>query len=292
MHHTPRQRFTLIELLVVMVVIAILASMLMPAMQGAKNTARLVHCISNIRQLAIAAGGIYPNDNDRIVVPGVGAGPTTRLYAGAVRDQGMYGVDGTQGYSVSWLELIQDKTVDLSANRADEVYDIAYCPDDESHVNPFGKKGWWFGFGYVRQQSYALNHNFTNAQGINLPAPRYLNYVRITRALVPRETVLIAETHYSTVWGARPHFVSTWPGISRTANHGALEVMTNEPQSVWPDVGAISLPRHGGRGFNVAFTDLHVAFIEHDGRANSPWKNPISSADIAEMEKHWLVDYE
>jgi prepilin-type N-terminal cleavage/methylation domain-containing protein/prepilin-type processing-associated H-X9-DG protein len=292
MHHTPRQRFTLIELLVVIVVIAILMSMLMPAMQGAKNTARLVHCISNTRQLAIAAGGIYPNDNDRIVVPGVAPGPTTRLYTGAVRDQGMYGVGRTHGYSVSWLELIQDKTVDLSANRADEVYDIAYCPDDESYVNPYGKKGWWFGYGYVRQQSYALNHNFTNAQGIHLPAPRYLNYVKITRALVPNETVLIAETHYSTVWGARPHFLSTWPGISRTANHGALEVMTNEPQSVWPDVGAISLPRHGGRGFNVAFTDLHVEFIEHDGRANSPWKNPTSSADIAEMEKHWLVDYE
>ena len=145
MHHTPRQRFTLIELLVVIVVIAILMSMLMPAMQGAKNTARLVHCISNTRQLAIAAGGIYPNDNDRIVVPGVAPGPTTRLYTGAVRDQGMYGVGGTHGYSVSWLELIQDKTVDLSANRADEVYDIAYCPDDESHVSPYGKKGWWVG---------------------------------------------------------------------------------------------------------------------------------------------------
>ena len=209
--------------------------MLIPALQGAKNTARLVHCISNTRQLAIAAGGIYVNDNDRIVVPGVGAGPTTRLYAAVVRDQGNYGVGHEHGYSVSWLELIQDKTVDLSANRADEVYDIAYCPDDESHVNPYGKKGWWFGFGYVRQQSYALNHNFTNAQGIHLPAPRYLNYVRITRALVPNETVLIAETHYSTVWGARPHFLSTWPGISRTANHGALEVMINEPQSVWPE---------------------------------------------------------
>jgi prepilin-type processing-associated H-X9-DG protein len=278
-------------LLVVIAVIAILISILLPAMGGAKSMARLVHCISNTRQLAIAAGGIYPNDNDRIVVPGVAPGPP-RLYVGAVRDQGMYGVGGTHGYTVSWLELIQDNTVDLSANRADEVYDIAYCPDDEFHANPYGKKGWWFGYGYVRQQSYALNHNFTNAQGIHLPAPRYLNYVKITRAIVPSETVLIAETHYSTVWGARPHFVSTWPGIPRTANHGALEVMTNEPQSVWPDVGAISLPRHDGKGFNVAFADLHIEFIKHDGRANSPWKNPTSPADIAEMEKHWVVDYE
>jgi prepilin-type N-terminal cleavage/methylation domain-containing protein len=68
MHHTPKPRFTLIELLLVMVVVAVLASMLMPAMQGAKSTARLAHCISNIRQLATAAGGIYANDNDRIVV--------------------------------------------------------------------------------------------------------------------------------------------------------------------------------------------------------------------------------
>ena len=100
--------------------------------------------------------------------------------------------------------------------------------------------------------------------------------------------MLIVETHYSAVWGARHHFAATFPNV-----HGdGPYPMINEPQFIWPSIGAISLARHEGRGFSVAFTDLHVEFIEHDGRANSPWKNPTSSADIAEMEKHWLVDYE
>ena len=90
----------------------------------------------DIRQLAIGAGGIYANDYDRIVVPGV----PTRLYTAAVRDQGNYGVDGTHGYSGSWLELIQDNPVDLSANRPEAVYDIAYCPDDEYYYGANNNK--------------------------------------------------------------------------------------------------------------------------------------------------------
>ena len=62
------KKFTLIELLVVIAIIAILASMLLPTLARARDTAKKINCTGNLKQISVASAS-YLGDFDSYVAP-------------------------------------------------------------------------------------------------------------------------------------------------------------------------------------------------------------------------------
>lgn len=60
-----KKAFTLIELLIVVAIIALLISILLPALQKSREAARQVYCLNNVRQMLVAASCYTDSNNGK-----------------------------------------------------------------------------------------------------------------------------------------------------------------------------------------------------------------------------------
>ncbi|HLK56741.1 MAG TPA: prepilin-type N-terminal cleavage/methylation domain-containing protein [Chthonomonadaceae bacterium] len=226
-----RQRtgFTLIELLVVIAIIAILAAILFPVFAQAREQARKITCVSNVRQLT-NAWLMYCQDYDETWV-------TTGKGYPNDWDRGNCNDDGTDSRDANYLVQPYVKN-----------FNIFFCPDRSippntpAFVSPINPQGKWIGYG----MNYGPMHN-RNGYGLFHVSTSYTpgNYWQGCRHYFPGRT--LAE------------FALPAQMVAQIDTNDSPQY-TNSPYDQCQSstlAGCFSEIRHHGR-YSVSFVDGHA----------------------------------
>lgn len=204
------QCFTLVELLVVIALLAILAGLLSPALKKARDSARGIQCINNLRQIG-AAFMQYANDHDDIIAPWRLGTYSYRNYVGRYEENGTLGnAPGWGGYIYPYLG-------------GKGHWKVFVCPSDpraaERNLTDYTSNG-----GQGTGASYSMNTSSADDPGhqglsADYSNPAQTRIVRFAELLWPAETCLVGDdpTIYAQAWAP---WGRLYGGSIYTAWHG------------------------------------------------------------------------
>jgi prepilin-type N-terminal cleavage/methylation domain-containing protein/prepilin-type processing-associated H-X9-DG protein len=242
--------FTLIELLVVIAIIAILAAILFPVFAQAREKARAISCISNLKQLGTAAMMYSQDYDERVINEHVGI-PDAALPIRAGQAADWYRF---------WPYLIQPYVKN---------YNVTICPDFEAEGGP----DW---------PNDPENHRVGGSLGINdLMSGWDDGSVKMASINEPAKSVQFGDTA-SAYDSAQGGGWQAWDGGQKAYNRAyapgstqspddktgisylaAGTMFFNEDRASWngTDAYRMLVPRHSGT-VNVAFFDGHAKSIK------------------------------
>jgi prepilin-type N-terminal cleavage/methylation domain-containing protein/prepilin-type processing-associated H-X9-DG protein len=185
MHNPTNTRkfrgFTLVELLVVIAIVALLISVLLPSLAGARRASQSTLCLSNLRQLG-AGWNAYSEDNRDVMLPH----RMPMLEGGAANPANLYDVGNGLKIRPTWIARM-GSSVGLYPFHEPSLTDTRQDYDHKVFVCPMVRQ--WTD---ERNSAYGYNYQFLGNSRLN--AGRYRNHP-VTRARLQStsDTVVAAD---------------------------------------------------------------------------------------------------
>ena len=213
--------FSLVELLVVIAVIAILASLLLPALSAAKQRANLIRCKSNLRQIALGVS-LYVMDNDNTYPSG-----PIRQVPGVIFDDRF------------WLETVAQTMGDEWHNQK-----LFWCPSTFNRGRLYARTYGYNHYGY-RNGNVAESYNFRGLSLSATPGSRDIHPAKESSIVAPANMIELGDNFMAI--GEHLEIAEIGYAIAR-----ASKIIGLVPADL-----KIAEQRHQRRA-NVAFCDTHV----------------------------------